>query len=467
MTKQHFSRRGLFGAAGALVVGAGLGTLVDVAPARAAGRLGVDYSWGRPRPAKVVEAGYTFICRYFSRATNGKNLTRAEADAAIAAGLDIVVVWEHAASEALNGYSQGATNARQALEQANACGMPSDRPIYFAVDFDATPGQQAAINSYFDGAASVLGRSRVGAYGGYYVIQRLFDAGKIDWGWQTYAWSGGQWDSRAQLRQTLNGITVDGAACDRDEAVAADFGQWGSGPTGTASIYGVLADGNLTYTAIDMASGTRTAGAVRSGTPLGFTPKAMATLNFNTVLITSTDGDLYRVDVGSNKTAVTYTRTRIAEGGWAHDHLAYDGTHLYGITGGVLRRYTIDVAKPDGDDITDDTLIDHGFTLKTLTAASPSRILGTTSDGRLLWYKINGAGDWQQYVLRGSTWQVFDMMMSPGKGVYYGHRPDGSLYRYLDRNAGDGDGGDIIGFGAVDTSGWSQVLLSAQPNTAS
>jgi hypothetical protein len=120
--------------------------------------------------------------------------------------------------------------------------------IYFSVDFDATSGQQSAINAYFDGVASVIGRSRTGAYGGYHVIRRLFDAGKIAWGWQTYAWSGGQWDSRAQLRQVLNGITVDGADCDRNEAHDVDFGQWGGRPRGSANIYGVLADGRLTYT---------------------------------------------------------------------------------------------------------------------------------------------------------------------------------------------------------------------------
>ncbi|MEY9907101.1 hypothetical protein ABIA35_003326 [Catenulispora sp. MAP12-49] len=111
---------------------------------------------------------------------------------------------------------------------ALACGMSAGRPIYFAVDFDAAPGQQTAINAYFDGAASVLGYGRTGAYGGYYPVQRLFDAGKITWGWQTYAWSGGQWESRTQLRQVQNGITVDGADCDQDQAWAADYGQWGA-----------------------------------------------------------------------------------------------------------------------------------------------------------------------------------------------------------------------------------------------
>ena len=51
-------------------------------------------------------------------------------------------------------------------------------------------------------------------------------------GWQTYAWSYGQWDARAQLRQVLNSVSVGGSVgcCDKDVAVAADYGQWHSGP---------------------------------------------------------------------------------------------------------------------------------------------------------------------------------------------------------------------------------------------
>ena len=98
--------------------------------------------------------------------------------------------------------------------------MPEGRPIYFGVDFDAAASQQGTINAYFDGAISVLGKQRVGAYAGYYVIKRLFDAGKITWGWQTYAWSGGKWDSRAQLRQVKNGVVIAGGDCDIDEARA-------------------------------------------------------------------------------------------------------------------------------------------------------------------------------------------------------------------------------------------------------
>jgi hypothetical protein len=56
-------------------------------------------------------------------------------------------------------------------------------------------------------------------------VKRLFDNGKIKWAWQTYAWSYGQWDGRAQLRQIQNGIA--GGQMDKDQSMVADFGQWG------------------------------------------------------------------------------------------------------------------------------------------------------------------------------------------------------------------------------------------------
>jgi hypothetical protein len=196
---------------------------------------GVDYSWARPSPSGLKSEGYTFAARYLSYDTSGKNMTKGEIAALWSAGVDVVANWEQTATAALNGYNQGASDAKAAEAQANANGIPTGRPIYFSVDFDATPGDQTALNAYFDGVASVIGVARTGAYGGYYVIQRLFNASKIKWGWQTYAWSGGQWDSRAQLRQVLNGITAGGDAncCDKDEAVATDFGQWHAAPANT------------------------------------------------------------------------------------------------------------------------------------------------------------------------------------------------------------------------------------------
>ena len=192
-------------------------------------RMGVDYSFARPSPASIRAAGYTFASRYVSDSA-AKNITRTEAQSLISAGLDVVLNWEDDGnSEILSGYSGGVHAAQVGSAQARAAGMPDTRPLYFSIDFDGQPSQQGAIDSFMDGAASVIGRGRVGAYGSYGVVKRLFDAHKITFGWQTYAWSYGSWDPRAQFRQVNNGAAC-GGGCDIDQAVATDFGQWGAAP---------------------------------------------------------------------------------------------------------------------------------------------------------------------------------------------------------------------------------------------
>jgi MYXO-CTERM domain-containing protein len=172
--------------------------------------------------------GYKFVCRYLSGDPGGgKDLTASEQSSLEAAGIDIVLNWETTGTDAENGYNAGVSDATAAKSEAEGLGQPSNRPIYFSIDFDAQSGDAAAINEYFKGVASVLGLARTGVYGGYYIVNELFGAGLVTWGWQTYAWSNGAWDSRAQLRQVQNG--VDNDQLDADTATVADYGQYGPG----------------------------------------------------------------------------------------------------------------------------------------------------------------------------------------------------------------------------------------------
>ncbi|WP_051811948.1 glycoside hydrolase domain-containing protein [Kitasatospora sp. MBT63] len=188
--------------------------------------LGVDYPWTHPAPAALKAAGAQFAMRYLSTDAT-KNLTRREADALAAAGIWSGVVWETTAGRALAGQAAGAADARAALAQAQACGMPSSRPIYFAVDTDTTWG---AVLPYFRGVTSVLPPARVGVYGGIRVVAGAADSGLVQWYWQASAWSGGRWDPRAHIRQ-LGYITIGGIECDRNTAQLADYGQWMPGRT--------------------------------------------------------------------------------------------------------------------------------------------------------------------------------------------------------------------------------------------
>lgn len=185
---------------------------------------GIDYAWQHPDPAVLAAAGYTFACRYLSHDAT-KNLTLTEAQALAAHGIWVVANWEYGAQDMLRGYAGGVADAQLALTQATAAGMPPGRPIYFSADWDVTPAQEATVLAYLSGADSVLGWSDVGEYGGYYPLKTALDAGATQWAWQSPAWSGGQWDGRATIRQT-GSATIGGVQVDVNEAMADDYGQW-------------------------------------------------------------------------------------------------------------------------------------------------------------------------------------------------------------------------------------------------
>jgi hypothetical protein len=190
---------------------------------------GIDYAFGaHPAAAAVKAAGYGFVGRYISPSiandSNGKNLLPAELAELHAAGLAVILFAESAAGRMKAGRAAGVADAQHAQAVTAALGM-HDAPVYFACDFDAAESDQPAINAYLDGTASVIGLARNGMYGGYYPLQRAFNAGKITYGCQTLAWSGGQWDPRAHVRQH-GSVRVGGITVDYDEAMTADFGQW-------------------------------------------------------------------------------------------------------------------------------------------------------------------------------------------------------------------------------------------------
>lgn len=187
---------------------------------------GVDYAFSRPNIGQLAALGKVFACRYGGPGTSPKHLTPAETQTLITAGIALVANAEGAADGMLGGYSVGVSWARSAEEHFARCGMPSDRPIYLSADFDVTSSQWPAVREALRGAASVLGASRVGVYGGRHAIEWARRDGVAAWFWQTYAWSGGVWVPGNHIEQYLNGVPLGGATLDLDRALQNDFGQW-------------------------------------------------------------------------------------------------------------------------------------------------------------------------------------------------------------------------------------------------
>lgn len=186
---------------------------------------GVDYTGGA-NIGQLVAAGKKFACRYGGPGGSWKHLTPSEAQALSAAGIAVVANAEGSADGLVGGWSAGVSWARDAEEHFAACGMPKDRPIYFSVDFDVQPGQWAAVASALRGAASVIGASRVGVYGGRHAIEWARRDEAAVWFWQTYAWSGGVWVAGNHIEQYHNNVTLAGIQLDLDRALAGDYGQW-------------------------------------------------------------------------------------------------------------------------------------------------------------------------------------------------------------------------------------------------
>lgn len=195
---------------------------------------GVDYSvgWSPALADRIAGGGYKFAVRYIGTPGRSKSLVLTEIAALRERGIEVVSVFEDREGTALLGHDQGVRDAKRAFADAEKLGMPADRPIYFAVDTDTT---LAKVREYFKGLSTAYPKSRIGVYGGYWIIKGLADEKLVTWLWQTRAWSkvNGKvrWDERihlAQFPKSSHDVVL--GVCDLDWSLKADYGQWGMGP---------------------------------------------------------------------------------------------------------------------------------------------------------------------------------------------------------------------------------------------
>jgi hypothetical protein len=183
--------------------------------------------------ARAKAAGVSFVARFHSDDGYPRNLTPAEARAWANTRTDLVSCWQNGKSEeVLEGYDSGVRCAGVAKYQQQECGG-AGQPVYFAVDFWLKPEQRAAVVDFFRGARKVLGLARLGAYGPSPVMDLLFGANAITYGWHSGLFRPGEpWHPRAQLRQVEN---TDLSGRDDfgtpgylayDHMLAMDAGQW-------------------------------------------------------------------------------------------------------------------------------------------------------------------------------------------------------------------------------------------------
>jgi len=187
---------------------------------------GVDYAFSRPNIGQLAALGKVFACRYGGPGSSSKHLTPNEAWGLSASGISVVANAEGSADGLLGGWNAGVSWASSAQNHFLSCGMPTGRPIYLSVDFNVTSAQWPAVAQSLRGAASVLGASRVGVYGGRRAIEWARRDGVASWFWQTYAWSSGVWVPGNHIEQYQNQVSMAGGILDLDRAHPSDYGQW-------------------------------------------------------------------------------------------------------------------------------------------------------------------------------------------------------------------------------------------------
>lgn len=170
----------------------------------------------------------TFVVRYVSNFPS-KNLTHNEATYLTGGGMDMVLVFEDDINTWQGGYNAGAANAKVALAEARACEMPSGRPMYFAIDMDASPNDPRLID-YFKGINSVIGSASTGVYASTGVCRKLKSLGYVNYTWRTMSigWNGGAGSTNEFNLEQVNRFNEN---YDRDVAYTDDFGQWRIGWT--------------------------------------------------------------------------------------------------------------------------------------------------------------------------------------------------------------------------------------------
>lgn len=175
----------------------------------------IDYSAAKLSGSAVAAARFngtpiTGAIRYVDdpRLAKTKHTTPAEYSDLVAHGIKVRLVFEVGTNDSAGGRAAGVAYAQRALAGANALGYTG--VIYFCND-QTTLASVANWQAYLDGAASVLGLARVGAYG----FRNAIDAaqGHASAFWQSGAQSA--LSPKANIYQWNNGNTsISGITCD-------------------------------------------------------------------------------------------------------------------------------------------------------------------------------------------------------------------------------------------------------------
>jgi glycoside hydrolase-like protein/putative peptidoglycan binding protein len=150
---------------------------------------GADYSARELSPAELDgfrQYDIRFLMRYIGWPDNPKCISHYPGayKRLAASGRTVLLMAELDTNDPAGGAAGGAAMARRALHDAKSIGYPDSLPIFFCADeWLAGNVAVATAMSYLDGAASVVGRKRTGAYGFRDFITAAQAGGHAEWLW--------------------------------------------------------------------------------------------------------------------------------------------------------------------------------------------------------------------------------------------------------------------------------------------
>jgi hypothetical protein len=149
---------------------------------------GADYSDHELSPAQLQSVPHydiRFLIRYIGYPGNPKCISHYPGayHEHVQAGRLVLLVHENDTNDPAGGHSKGVKMAELALSDAESIGYPDSLPIFFSADGWLGNIPVATAMHYLDGAASVLGKKRTGAYGFRDFIQGAKLGGHAEWLW--------------------------------------------------------------------------------------------------------------------------------------------------------------------------------------------------------------------------------------------------------------------------------------------
>jgi hypothetical protein len=179
----------------------------------------------------IKDAGFDFVARYYKFTSRSQPLTRSEVVALSQAGLDLVAVYESGlpTSASYFSHARGIQDGTRAYQYArDEIRQPAGSPIYFAVDYDASPGDfQGVITEYFKGIAQAFDTASgatpaypIGVYGSGSTCAWMLTHTNVTYAWLAMArgWRGSRTFAGWNLRQRVATNLVCGISVDLDES---------------------------------------------------------------------------------------------------------------------------------------------------------------------------------------------------------------------------------------------------------